>query len=92
MTNWRAPYRVGNELVLWAHSGPGAVGDIKKHNGEVVRVSKVINMGSSGTYYECEHIVSNRGVPFSISHDWLWPLGTPNIPLTGLSWEDEDED
>lgn len=76
-------HNVGDELVLWAPSHPGAVGDIKKHNGEVVRISKVVAVpkpNASGSmvkqiYYECEDIVSNKGVPFGILPEWLARMG-----------------
>ena len=81
----RVPHRPGKELVLWAPSDLGAVDDIKKHNGEVVRISKMKTL-AKGTYYECENVVSVYGIPFAISPEWLFPIGTPNIPLRDTSF------
>ena len=82
-------FRKGQELVLWVQD-PTVPGDIKKHNGEVVRISKAVPCRSGKTsytgYVECEGIVSNKGIPFAIAPEWLFPLGTPNIPLRGVSF------
>jgi len=83
---------VGQERVLWVHD-PAVPGDIKKHNGEVVRISKVVPCRSGRVsytgYVECEGIVSVKGIPFAISPDWLFEIGTHGIPY---HWAEDEED
>jgi hypothetical protein len=82
----------GQELILWVHN-PIVPGDIKKHNGEVVRISKVVPCRSGKVsytgYVECEGVVSVKGIPFAISPDWLFEIGTPGIPR---HWAEDEED
>lgn len=76
-------YNIG-DLVLLTLDSPGEVGitkglaDYKERKFRISKVKTIIpknkSAGSRATYYELKGCVSEAGIPYAITQDWIQPM------------------
>lgn len=67
-------YDEGHKVMLVVNAFDNIPYDIRKHDQEVYRISKV-KAFKNDYYYELKGLKSKLGVPFSIHGDWLYDIG-----------------
>lgn len=76
----RKEMRLHQRVMLILDGVKGYVpGDLKKHNKEIFRISKVHRLYPKGktqrcVYYELEGLTSVRGVPYGIQEEWIYDI------------------
>ena len=78
----KSKFKQGQMVILLLDGVTGIPGDLKKHNLETFRVSKVreITDGkSTWVMYELEGLTSMKGIPYSIPNDWLYEITAESI-------------
>ena len=65
---------VGDSVILVVCPNDlGAVPGLLKYADRRFRISKVVNFGAKGGYYELKGCASEEGIPYAIAPGWIVP-------------------
>jgi hypothetical protein len=73
------------QLVVLTLDSPGPVGitdGLRHYQDRIFRISRAKTFQSSnvttrGTYYELKGCVSDKGIPYAVTMDWIRPIREP---------------